>query len=563
MRITIGKKLIASFLVIAILIGITSFLSYTSLQKVDQSYSKLINLDATMRFNAISIQVQVAQQTSNVRGYLLTADPANLEAYIQSNEKVQMLIEESLQYPDLDDKTKEQLVLLSSLNQSYKGSTESVLNFAKDDKATAAMLATNQVFPIENDMMEIADTVVQAQATAIQDNIKDNGAFTQSTYSILLILSVSAVVLALIIGVTISRLISRPLGQLSQASKRIAEGDLTGEDLKVRTRDEIRELADSFNQMKKNLHQLIRHVGDSVYQVTSSTEELMASSEQSSKATEQITIASQEVASGAENQVKSAQDTVGIVNEISKGMNQVATAIQSVADATSNANQEAFNGNQVLNKTIEQMNVVQEKVESTADVIDNLGKKSKEIGQIVTLITDVAAQTNLLALNAAIEAARAGEHGRGFAVVADEVRKLAEQSRDAAEKIGNLISEIQKEAQNAIYAMNEGTQAVEDGMGHVHHTGESFKTITKMIEEVSVQSQEVSAIVEEVSASSNSMVEMIEAIAHISEQSAASTQYMASASEEQLASMEEISSSASSLAEMAEDLKSVINRFKV
>ncbi|MBP1932555.1 methyl-accepting chemotaxis protein [Ammoniphilus resinae] len=563
MRITIGKKLVASFLVIAILIGISSFLSYTSLQKVDQSYSRIIDRDATMRFNAISIQLHVAQQTSNVRGFLLTADPANLEAYIQSNEKVQQLVEESLQFQGLDEKIQQQLALLSTLNESYKGSTDSVLEFAKDDKVTATMLATNQVFPIENDMMEIADTLVQSQATTIQDHIAENGAFTQSTYRIQLILSVGAVILALIIGLTISRLISKPLGELSKASKRIAEGDLTGEDLKVKTRDEIRELAESFNQMKSNLHQLIRHVGDSVHQVTSSTEELMASSEQSSKATEQITIASQEVATGAENQVKSAQETVGIVNEISKGMNQVAAAIQSVADATSNANQEAFNGNQVLNETIKQMNVVQEKVESTAVVIDNLGEKSKEIGQIVTLITDVAAQTNLLALNAAIEAARAGEHGRGFAVVADEVRKLAEQSRDAAEKIGNLITEIQNESQNAIYAMNEGTQAVEDGMGHVHHTGESFKTITKMIEEVSVQSQEVSAIVEEVSASSSSMVEMIDAIAHISEQSASNTQYMASASEEQLASMEEISSSATSLAEMAEDLKRVINQFKL
>jgi methyl-accepting chemotaxis protein len=376
-------------------------------------------------------------------------------------------------------------------------------------------------------------------------------------------LLIIVLVIACIVGYWMARQISNPLVQITRISKQMAEGDLTEEGLNVKSKDELYYLAESFNCMGRNLRDLIRHVGITTDQVAVSSEELMASAEQTSKATEQISIAAQEVATGTERQVQSANEATQVVAEISKGMDQVSSSIQSVADATVRANQETVKGNQVVRQTVEQMNIVYDKVESTAQVVNTLGERSKEIGQIVSLITEISNQTNLLALNAAIEAARAGEHGRGFAVVADEVRKLAEQSGTAAGKIRNLILDIQTETQNAVLAMNEGTQAVEEGIKQVHQTGESFKSITQMIEEVSAQSQEVSAIVEEVNASAQGMVEVMETVAHISEQSSNNTQNMAAASEEQLASMDEISSSATSLAKMAADLQVLISRFKV
>jgi len=234
-----------------------------------------------------------------------------------------------------------------------------------------------------------------------------------------------------------------------------------------------------------------------------------------------------------------------------------------VAEAAVSSNQETKKGNAVVVQTVVKMNDIHDKVESSANVVNTLGERSKEIGQIVSIITEISNQTNLLALNAAIEAARAGEHGRGFAVVADEVRKLAEQSGKAAEKIRSLIIEIQTETQKAVIAMNEGSIAVAEGIEQVRQTGESFQSITKMIEDMSAQSQEVSAVVKQVNANTQRMVEMAETITFISEQSASNTQSMAAASEEQLASMEEISSSSTSLARMAEDLQVIVNKFKV
>ncbi|WP_374702708.1 methyl-accepting chemotaxis protein [Bacillus sp. V5-8f] len=244
-------------------------------------------------------------------------------------------------------------------------------------------------------------------------------------------------------------------------------------------------------------------------------------------------------------------------------MSKAAASIQAVADLADTANQKAHAGNHVVGDTVNQINTIQQKVGSTAEVVETLEKKSKEIGQIVDIITQIADQTNLLALNAAIEAARAGEHGKGFAVVADEVRKLAEQSGHAAGEIKALIMHIQMESTKAMQSMHEGTVSVGQGIDMVHQTGKAFKEISNLIEEVSFMSQEVSAIIEQVNASSKNTVDMMEEISYISKQSAANTQNVAASAEEQNASMEEISASSESLSRMAQELQETVSQFKL
>ncbi|RRJ64203.1 methyl-accepting chemotaxis protein [Paenibacillus oralis] len=390
--------------------------------------------------------------------------------------------------------------------------------------------------------------------------------FNQGANKVLQILIITLVI-SLVIGAVVAGLfvnsIVKPISIMAGQVEKVSNGDLTMEPLTFKNKDEVGRLAEGFNTMTGNLRELIRHVSDSSEQVAASSGELNESAQQTSKATEQIALSAQEVAVGAEQQVKTANDANEVVSEISKGMEQVAYSIQAVAEAAVTANEETMKGNEVVKQTVEQMGVVQERVEATARVIHSLGEKSSEIGEVVSLITEIANQTNLLALNAAIEAARAGEEGKGFAVVANEVRKLAGQSSAATEKIRTIIQDIQNETQGAVTAIQEGTYAVDEGLRQAQQTGDSFRTITKMIEEVSSQSQEVSAIVQEVSASSQNMVAMIEAVALISEQSAGNSQSTAAASEEQLASMEEISASATTLASMAGELQSMVAKFKV
>lgn len=380
--------------------------------------------------------------------------------------------------------------------------------------------------------------------------------------TLLVTLVLSLMVGAVVVWLFINSIV-KPIAAIAKQAERVSHGDLTIEALPEKNSDEIGLLTRDFNIMTGNLRELIGHVSASSEHVASMSEQLTSGAQQTSKAIEQIAAASQEVAIGAENQARTTGKTTEVVDEISKGMDHVAVSIQAVADAALDANLEAARGNDVVQQTVEQMNVVYDRVEATAQVIHSLGDKSKEIDEVVSIITDIANQTNLLALNAAIEAARAGEHGKGFAVVADEVRKLAAQSGQATEKIRSIIQDIQKDTQHAVLSIQEGTSAVDAGRQQVHQTGESFRSIAKMIEGVSSQSQEVSAIVEEVSSSTQSMVGMIASISQVSEQAAENSQNMAAASEEQLASMEEIATSAATLAKMAEELQNLIGTFKI
>ncbi|WP_456276124.1 methyl-accepting chemotaxis protein [Bacillus sp. AK128] len=382
--------------------------------------------------------------------------------------------------------------------------------------------------------------------------------------TILVIVLVVSGVIAVVCSVLLTKAITRPIIVMNSQLREIAEGegDLTQE-IKVNTKDEMGELASSFNKMLGSLRTMIRQIGDTSEQVAASSEELTASSDQTMQATNQIAVSIQEVAGGAEAQGKGAEESSRAMNEMTIGIQRVATTASSVSEAALETTKEANEGNESLQKVIQQMNAINSSVDHSATVISQLGERSKEIGKIIEVITAISNQTNLLALNAAIEAARAGEHGRGFAVVADEVRKLAEQSKDSADQISGLIQQIQEDTDRAVEAMEIGTRDVNAGMEVVYETSRGFERILQSIEQVASEIQEVSAVSEEMSAGIEQVNSSVEEMARIAKESAANTQNIASASQEQLASMEEMASSSASLSHMAEDLQTLVNKFKV
>ncbi|GGF99280.1 methyl-accepting chemotaxis protein [Paenibacillus abyssi] len=372
-----------------------------------------------------------------------------------------------------------------------------------------------------------------------------------------------SVIVGIIVMLFFVRRITRPINRITEYSKRVASGDLTLEELKIQSRDELGQLTGHFNAMVINLKRVISQVNSSADRLTASAEQLSAGADQTGKATEQITLAIQEVSSGSEQQVQRVSVANRTALETSQGLETISASIQSVAGLSDAASNEASLGNDVVNQAVHQMNEVQQQVQNTTQVVNILGEKSNEIGEIVSLITEISNQTNLLALNAAIEAARAGEHGRGFAVVAGEVRKLAEQSGAATEGIRELIGQIQKEIAGAVESMHMGQRSVNEGIRTVNQTGDAFKRILKMVEEVSLQSQEAAAIVQQVNDGTKDMVHTMEMVSVISQEAAGNAQSVAAAAEEQLASMEEITSSAQTLSGMAEELQDVIRKFKM
>ena len=379
-----------------------------------------------------------------------------------------------------------------------------------------------------------------------------------SLVTILVVLILAAIVIA-----WFARSIARPIRILEQAVNTVAAGDLSETHMGIRSNDEIGRLALSFKQMVGNVRGLIKQISSNAEHLAASSEELTASADQSSQATNQVAISIQEVAGGASEQMNAANESASIVTEMSAGIEEIAANASSVASQTEAAADKAVKGGAAVDKAVSQMSQIEATVNTSAQVVAKLGERSKEIGQIVDAISGIAGQTNLLALNAAIEAARAGEQGKGFAVVAEEVRKLAEQSEEAAKKISGLIGEIQTDTDKAVQAMQQGTQEVKTGADVVNAAGTSFREIADLVTEVSDQVKQISKAIQEMAQGSQRIVESVNKIDGLSKKSAGEAQSVSAATEEQLASMEEIATSSKALATLAQDLQTAVAKFRV
>ncbi len=378
----------------------------------------------------------------------------------------------------------------------------------------------------------------------------------------LLILVIIASILIILAAEVVARNIAKPIMKLTTAAEIISNGDLTAE-IKVTTNDEVGQLGQAFRKMVENLRQLINHLANTANSLGASSQQMAASAQQTTSMAEQMTQTVDELAKGATEQATTVEQTAENINQMAQGIQQVAENTQDTNAACENAEDASQKGKHAVDHAIETMADAQRVVKESALATEALGDNSKEIGNIVQVITGIADQTNLLALNAAIEAARAGEQGKGFAVVADEVRKLAEESSHAAGQIAQLIAEVQQGTDKTVHLMNKGAEAVEEGSQAVMETGKAFDDIHKTIDKIVTDVQESSAITQQMSAGSEQIVGAVNNIANITEESAAGTQQAASATQEQMASIEEIAASAQNLAEMAEELQKQVAQFKM
>lgn len=430
------------------------------------------------------------------------------------------------------------------------------------EKEKAALLTQNegnQKMQKVNADMEKVIAFAQKKAQEFYDNAEQ----TQAR-----ILSLTVGIIAVVVFVSaltawmISREITNKIDRILDVCKKIAVGDLRST-VNVHSRDELGQLAAASNQMIDNVKKLIAQIQRTSEQVASSSEELTASADQSAQITQSIARSIEDVSTASTGQAGAANDASAAVQEMSAGIEETAATVASAAQQAHQALQAAEHGNTEIERAVRQMNNIETTVNRSAQVVAKLGERSKEIGQIVDTIAGIAGQTNLLALNAAIEAARAGEMGKGFAVVAEEVRKLAEQSQEAAKQIGELIGEIQGDTEQAVVAMDEGTKEVQTGTQVVQEAGGSFGKILETVNAVYSQANDIAKTMEEVANGTQQIVGSVQEIDHSSKRVATQAQSVSAATEEQSASMEEIAASSRGLAQMAQDLMKMSNQFRV
>jgi len=383
---------------------------------------------------------------------------------------------------------------------------------------------------VEAQVLELADTSTK-EVNAI---LQTSNTARKTIMTIMAALLVTAIGAAVFICFAISRSIILPVNMLANQADRLAGGDLTVE-IVCDSQDEIGHLAGSFKRMATSLRATIAQISETSGLVASSSSQLQATATQ--------------IATGAEEVASQTHTVATASEEMSATSTDIARNCSMAADASHTTTESAHAGARVVQETIAGMNTIADRVRGTSKTIEALGARSEQIGAIIGTIEDIADQTNLLALNAAIEAARAGEQGRGFAVVADEVRALAERTTRATREIGEMIKAIQRETGEAVKAMEEGVQEVEKGAVSSQKSGQALEEILERIGEVAMQINQIATAAEEQTATTGEIVSNIQQVTDVVQQTARGA--------------EETASAAAQLARQAHDMQNLVSKFRL
>jgi len=378
------------------------------------------------------------------------------------------------------------------------------------------------------------DKLAKLQGDDYEMDVKDADEISRSRMMYLLFISGTIIVTIGLISYFIAISITKPVAAVNAVAKHAAEGDLSRE-VRITTSDEIGDMSQSFNRMIAKIREMIDRMNASTGTLATSSEELSATSEDMSKGVRELSTQAEQVATA--------------MTEVSQTIMDMAKNASQAADASRSASETAAQGKQIVDTTAEDMTRIAKTVQDAAVTIEELGKSSAQIGEIVAVINSIADQTNLLALNAAIEAARAGEQGRGFAVVADEVRKLAERTSQATKDISQRIEGIQRAASESVDAMRKGSDEVDKGVALARDASASMDAIVTASTNAMDMVQRIAAATEEQSAATEQVTQNMDNISNIAKSSSSAT--------------EQIKVSAEELARLSAELKSMAAWFRL
>jgi methyl-accepting chemotaxis protein len=624
-RIRLGPKFIASYGLITLVLSLYAVLAFQNLTAVRTNTKALVELHHARVTKAHELEAYINEMVAGYRGYLLTGDDAFLAPYDRANQSLISLVAGLSEELNENSIQKERLTGMIVALAAFRSEANSQIMQRRGAKLEELPQRLNLADALEKTagftekISALGTEFRWAEESAMAERSQANEQMIQLlTYGAA---ALPGIVIILSLGVSffVVRPIVQRLGQVERAMEQIAAGDLTGQAIAVRGSDEVAALGNAFNRLREGLRTLIQQIVGAAQAVSAASYRLNETAGESASAANQIAGAMGALAAGAQEQASFTAQVGRVVEElglavdgIARGANQQAAAMQSIGDqsqqmataidavareaesitaiARENA-AAAQRGATAVSSTVSGMNEIQSSSETAAQKIAELGRRTEQIGDLVLGIQGIANQTNLLALNAAIEAARAGEAGRGFAVVAEEVRKLAESSREAAIQIQELATSIREETAQVVGTVAISQRLAREGVGLaqtaaavINQIEESAlanrsaaESIAAAVAQLRSQSQQVltglgeaaavteenTAATEEMAASTAGALQDLGQVSELASASAASAQQVSASSEELTASAHAVAQAAAGLAETATVLLAATTKFRL
>ncbi|GAB2488055.1 methyl-accepting chemotaxis protein [Alkalibacterium psychrotolerans] len=558
----ITTKLLGSYLILAVIVLVLGGLELFGLQIMNDNSNELY----TERVQPTIILSEIAQLMENTRVHMLTgvinADPSRGEPALENIDRIEELLAE------YSNRTfyEEEAVLVEELNRYWDNYSE-LLHEAGDSLVeqdfTEAMNGIRRAGSQYGGVNMYLNDLLEMNEILSEQAFSQNQSVYIALRNIILIVSVLATAFAIVIGLFMGRIIGRPLTSISSKLNDVADGKLTGQTIRTKRKDEIGMLEQATNKMQEELRHIITSVSNATHHVLSSSEELTQSTNEVVQGADQIAITMQELASGSESQATYTSDlsesmsafvhTIEQSVEESERIYQTSTKVRGLTDE----------GRLMMDSSVTQMQTIDEIVKQSVEGMRGLDTKSSEVSELVTVIEGIAEQTNLLALNAAIEAARAGEQGKGFAVVADEVRKLSEEVSGSVVEITDIVRRMQEESAQVVGALENGYSEVQKGTTQIQETGKTFNSISSSVEQMERTIRRITEKLADNKEQTVNMSSSVEEIASISEESAAGIEQTSASAQQSNSTMQEVSASSEELARLAEELNQLVERFEL
>lgn len=556
---SIKSKLIISFSIVVLLVVGLGVYNLISVKNVNNMTEGIVNQELPLLIADQKLATTMANRIAAVRAYTLFGDPQYKEQFNEYTE----LSEEYQTQAEVLSASKEFEQLIAD-TVTWRDAIVSEV-FGEYDKGNEDIALENLVKLAENGTglvnryEEIADEREQITNEQGSRIISDG----DSTFKMILIVTIIVVVISMIAAVFTSSIISKPIIKVMERMNLIAAGDLSHEPLIVHTRDEVGQLVVATNEMSANTRELLNKINNVSETVTAQSEELTQSSNEVNAASEQVATTMQELAYGIESEAESASELATIMEVFTTKVEEANGKGESIQHTSQKVLEKTTEGTHLMEMSTNQMNQIDAIMHDAVLKIKGLDTQSQEISKLVDVIQEIAGQTNLLALNAAIEAARAGEQGKGFAVVAEEVKKLAEQVAVSVTDITGIVDTIQSESGIVTVSLQDGYTEVQRGTEQLQDTSKTFTEIKNSVNDMANDILIISDNLSEIATNSEEMSGTVEEIAAISEQSAAGVQETAASTQQTSSSMEEVAGSSVQLARLAEELNGLVQQFKI